>query len=60
MLKRIIKTEAEIQIPLTPNFLRVGEAVLPIKEFSEREIRAVAKEWTKELLSKRLGATLRR
>lgn len=51
-MKKIIRTEVTIELPLTPNFLKMGDKVLPIKDFSEKEIKTIAREWTKELLAK--------
>jgi hypothetical protein len=45
----------KIQIPQLPNFICVGShatgSYLPIGEFSDREIRSVAAEWSRALLA---------
>lgn len=49
--------QTEIVVPSTPNFLqvRIGSkevVTVPIKDFSEDELRDIGKKWTEELVAK--------
>lgn len=48
------KIPVKIRIPLTPNFIQIGDdnGVLPISDFTEAELREIAAEWTEELILK--------
>lgn len=41
-----------IQIPSTPNFLRVGESVVPLHVFSDEQLEILGREWTRKLVEK--------
>jgi hypothetical protein len=41
-----------IDVPLVPNFIRVDGQMISIKDFSERALKIVAREWTKQLIEK--------
>ena len=46
MLKNI-----EIEIPLTPNFIRTKNGYsMPIKNFTDNELKKVGKLWTQKLI----------
>lgn len=43
--------EVEIEIPVTPNFIRYGQRKnLPIHEFTEEELREIGAQWTENLV----------
>ena len=43
----------EVQIPLTPNFITIGEKeCVPIGQFSEQELREIGELWIEELIKK--------
>lgn len=42
----------KVAIPMTPNFIRVGDNFISIKEFDENELIEIGREWTKELIKK--------
>lgn len=48
-MKKIL--EVNIEIPMTPNFIRYGERKnLPIADFTEKELREIGKQWTENLV----------
>lgn len=47
-----ITKEAEVRIPLVPNFIFVGEDNVPIKEFTEEQLRELGQEWVEELVKR--------
>lgn len=53
-MKKIIKKK--INIPLTPNFIKVGNDtendMLPIADFTDRELAEIGRRWTNELIEK--------
>lgn len=48
-----MKINIGIEIPLRPNFIRTNLGMLPISDFSEKELRNIGKDWTKLLIEKR-------
>ena len=48
------QTQIEIDIPSLPNFIKSkdGKSVIPIAEFTEKELQEIGKEWTKQLITK--------
>ncbi len=46
-----MKVEIEVTIPMVPNFIKVGSENRDIKDFTDDQLRAIAKEWTDNLLS---------
>ena len=52
-MTKIIRVTAEVEIPKTPNFLRMTDGqVLPLSAIDEASLRSVAKKWTEELIEK--------
>lgn len=51
MKSKLIKN-IPIEIPLTPNFIKVRETYYPIQDFTEDELEDVGELWTKELIKK--------
>ena len=47
-----IKTHAEVEIPIVPNFLRMGNRTIPITAIEEKDLRKIGKLWTEELVKK--------
>jgi len=48
-MKKIL--EVQIEIPLTPNFIRYDQRkIIPIWQFTEEELREIGKEWTEALV----------
>lgn len=47
-----MKKEFDIECPKVPNFLRVEgmKKVVPVTDFSEKELKAVGKMWTEALI----------
>ncbi len=45
-----MKKEIEISLPSIPNFLKVGEVVLDISDFSDDELQQIGKEWTEKMI----------
>lgn len=41
-----------VEIPETPNFIRVGNNPYPIKDFTIEELEDIGREWTKKLIEK--------
>lgn len=41
-----------VTVPMTPNFLKVGESYVPVQNFTNNELKAIGKEWTAKLISK--------
>jgi hypothetical protein len=52
MTETKITKAKQVQIPLTPNFIRVGGEMLPISEFTADELDAIGREWTKKLIQR--------
>lgn len=43
--------EIELEIPMTPNFIRYGERKhIPIQDFTIEELREIGKQWTENLI----------
>jgi hypothetical protein len=49
-MKKII--EMDVKVPMTPNFISVGDKTLPIADFTDEELRVIALEWGAELIKK--------
>ena len=52
-----MKKELQIEIPETPNFLRVkgmSAGMLPIRDFTVEELEKIGKEWTQNLIKKKI------
>lgn len=47
-----MKKEIKVEIPSTPNFIKVGEVVVSIEDFTDEELKELGKEWTEDLLKK--------
>lgn len=45
-----MEKKLSVEIPRTPNFIRVGSQVISIDGFSEEELREIGKEWTEKLI----------
>lgn len=41
-----------VTIPSVPNFIKVGEHMYPVKDFTEEELIEIAEMWKKELIAK--------
>jgi hypothetical protein len=47
------KVTLKVEIPQTPNFIRLTPGgVCPVHLFSEKELKAIGREWTKALIQK--------
>lgn len=53
-MKKIIKEEVEVMPLIIPNFILVGDdkRPVPIKEFTEAELRELCMEFTENLIKK--------
>lgn len=47
-----MKIQVEVNIPTTPNYIRVGGKLKPITDFTDSELREIGKEWTQALVEK--------
>ena len=47
-----MKKQVEVQVPLTPNFIKVGGVPYPIRDFEEHELAHIGELWTKALIEK--------
>ena len=47
-----MKKEVKVEIPLTPNFIRVNGVAYSISEFEEHELMYIGEMWTKALIEK--------
>ena len=47
-----MKKEIKIEIPSTPNYIKVGDVALGIEEFTDDELKQLGTEWTEELIKK--------
>lgn len=47
-----VKSTKSIELPSTPNFVKVDGVMRPISELTPFTIRKIGREWTKELLAK--------
>lgn len=47
-----MKIEQEVEIPMTPNFIKVGDTHKPITDFTDDQLREIGKEWTEALVKK--------
>ena len=47
-----MKKEFNIEIPKTPNFIKVEglKDLIPIEDFTEQDLKYIGEEWTKELI----------
>lgn len=41
-----------VSVPMTPNFISVNGVMLPISDFTEKELREIGLVWTEELIKK--------
>lgn len=48
-----MKLTIGVEIPSVPNFIKTNIGMLPISDFSEKELRNIGKDWTKLLIEKR-------
>jgi hypothetical protein len=42
----------DVVTPLTPNFIMVGKASVPVEDFTDKELQEVAGEWCGDLIKK--------
>lgn len=47
-----MKKAIQVTIPMTPNYIAVGNEQVPIQEFSETELKEIGQEWTILLIEK--------
>jgi len=52
--KITVKTELEVLLPTLPNFVRTANknAVMPLQDLTEQQIREIGSEWTAALIRK--------
>jgi hypothetical protein len=51
-MKKSIYKNMPIEIPSTPDFIKVGEAMCSISTFTEDELQNIGKMWTINLIEK--------
>ena len=47
-----MKKEIKVEIPMTPNYIKVGDVVVSVEDFTEAELSEIGKEWTMALIEK--------
>jgi hypothetical protein len=47
-----IQTKVLVEVPRTPNFIKVGGSYISIGSISEQTLKEVAQDWTNELMRK--------
>jgi hypothetical protein len=46
----IIQKSQEVEIPLLPNFIKLGNCMTSIADFSDDELHSIGHEWTARLI----------
>lgn len=47
-----MEIKLKAHIPHTPNFIKVGENMIELADFSDEDLRQIGKEWTELLIAK--------